>query len=179
MLHTLLIALHAVGGLVALAAGLAVLRPPDRAMPPLFRLYLGALWAMIVFLALVVGTDWPSLDTSSRALFGALTIFAVFIGAPGWAAHRNARQPGAGWERRYLENVGFTLIALFDGFVIVAALDLGAPVWLVILAGAGGMLGGRLVIYRERTRLLPPSVSAAAAHRRGSLGNFMKGMTER
>lgn len=148
MFHVLLIALHAVSGLVALTAGVFILRPPNGEPPPLFRVYLGALWAMICFLAAVVGLDWPELDFPSRIVFGALTVFAIFIGWRGWSARQNARYRASGWEHVYLENVGFTLIALFDGFVIIAALDLGAPIWLVIVIGLLGVLGGRFAIDR-------------------------------
>jgi hypothetical protein len=153
MLHIGLIALHAVSGVVALGAGASLLRPPGRSLPTMFSVYLGALWAMVLFLAAAVGAGWPALDRSSRVLFGALTIFAVFIGARGWAARKNARQRGPGWEHRYLENVGFTLVALFDGFVIVAALDLGAPVWLIVLIGVLGVLIARLGIGRIKQQL--------------------------
>lgn len=34
-----------------------------------------------------------------------------------------------------MDDVGFVLIALLDGFVIVAALDLGLPPWIVTAAG--------------------------------------------
>jgi hypothetical protein len=44
--------------------------------------------------------------------------------------------------------VGFTLISLFDGFVIVGALDLGAPGCLVVLVGAAGVAAGILAMRR-------------------------------
>jgi len=48
----------------------------------------------------------------------------------------------------YRDDVGFTVIALFDGFVIVSSLDLGAPIWLVVVIGVFGVLGGRAAISR-------------------------------
>lgn len=177
MLHLLLIALHATSGIVALAAGVFVLRSPGRASPAMFGIYLGALWGMVLSLAVAVAAGWPSLNASSRTLFGALTLFAVAIGARGWASYRLARQRVPEWEHRSLAHVGFTLIALFDGFVIVSALDLGAPVWLIVLAGAGGVLGGRFVIGRAGERLRPSTGTDMAA--RGSFMHIMKGMTGR
>jgi hypothetical protein len=35
---------------------------------------------------------------------------------------------------------GFTLIALFDGFVLIGAFDLEAPLWLVVAVGVLGVL---------------------------------------
>ena len=32
----------------------------------------------------------------------------------------------------YLEHVGFTLVALFDAFCVIAVLDGGAPSWIVV-----------------------------------------------
>jgi hypothetical protein len=50
-----------------------------------------------------------------------------------------------------IELVGFTLIALFDGFVIVTAIDAGAPGWLVgVVAVAGVLFGRRLVALAHR-----------------------------
>jgi hypothetical protein len=46
------------------------------------------------------------------------------------------------WRTAYVESLGFTLIALFDGFVIVSAIDLGAPIWLVLGIGVLGVLAG-------------------------------------
>ena len=46
----------------------------------------------------------------------------------------------------YVDHVGFTLISLFDGFVIVSAIDLKAPGWLVgALAVLGVVVGIRTV----------------------------------
>lgn len=64
--------------------------------------------------------------------------------------------------------MGFTLIALFDGFVVVAVLDLGAPVWLIILAGLAAVLGGRIALERARARLLPRPAAGRSARKERS-----------
>src|SRR5690349_19677005 len=122
-MHNVLIALHALGGLATLTAGIAVLCPPDRGAHPLFPAYLGALWGMALFLAVAVISDWPSLAASSRVLFAALSGFALYIGGRGWSARHRIRHRAPGWQGRYLDDVGFTLIALFAGFLIIATLD--------------------------------------------------------
>jgi hypothetical protein len=48
-----------------------------------------------------------------------------------------------------MEHVGLTLIALWEGFVIVLAIDLGAPGWLVVLAVLGVVLGNRALHWAE------------------------------
>jgi hypothetical protein len=153
VLHVALIAAHAASGLVALAFGLSTLRPHPEQSPTPFRVYLGALWLMVLCLIAVVAVDWTTLDRTSRAVFGGLTLFALYIGGRGWSARRLLHRRPPGWAGAFVEDVGFTLIALFDGFVIVAALDLGAPVWLVVLVGALGVLAGRLGIGRTKQRV--------------------------
>jgi hypothetical protein len=60
---------------------------------------------------------------------------------------------GDGWRPRYLDDIGFTLIALFDGFVIITAIDLGAPAWLVIAIAVAGIAAGNLAMHRVKARL--------------------------
>jgi len=69
----------------------------------------------------------------------------------------------------YVEDVGFTLIALFDGFVIVGSIDLGAPGWLVIALGVVGVLIGRLGIQRLKQRASSRSGGTARASRYSAL----------
>jgi hypothetical protein len=147
-LHLTLIAAHAATAVVALALGAIELRPREAAISAALRVYLGALWLMALFLLAVVAVDWMQLDQVGRILFGALTLFAFYISWRGWRAYRNRQGQAPGWERRYVDDVGFTLISLFAGFIIIAALDLGAPAWLVILIGVLGVLGGRLLVGR-------------------------------
>lgn len=47
-----------------------------------------------------------------------------------------------GWRLKYIDHVGFNLISLFDGFVIVAAIDLGVPGRLVVAIALLGIAGG-------------------------------------
>ena len=49
-------------------------------------------------------------------------------------------QPQA-WRRQFVAAVGFTLIALFDGFAIITALDAGAPGWAVAVIAVAAVLG--------------------------------------
>jgi hypothetical protein len=86
MLHSALIALHATSAVVALVLGAFALRPPPRGIPALFRIYLGALWLMILFLILVVAVDWLGLDLITRALYVALAALALYTGWRGWQA---------------------------------------------------------------------------------------------
>lgn len=117
------------------------------------RVYLATLWLMVLFLIVVVGVDWMDLDRIARCVYGALTLLALYIGWRGWRALQNLQSRTVDWQGDYIDSVGFTLIALFDGFVIIAALDLGAPIWLVVVIGVLGILAGRLGVRKTRERV--------------------------
>jgi len=146
VLHTALIALHAAAGIVAVAAGGAALR-----QRPGFSVYLWSLVACIGLLAFAIAVEWSSLDTTSRVLFAAFTALGAVMVARAIAAHRlltagRARSP------RYLDHIGFTLVALLDAFLVILVLDLGAPGWLVTGAGVIGAIAGHhaLAILKHR-----------------------------
>ena len=50
--------------------------------------------------------------------------------------------------------MGFTLVALFDAFVVILVLDLGAPGWLVAAAGVLIAVAGHLALRAVRERLI-------------------------
>jgi len=162
MLHTTLIAAHAASGIAAFVAGCMGLRSRARGgggggggggVAPVHRVYLGALWAMVLLLLLVVALDWPGLPLTGRIIYGALSLFALYTGWRGWHALAELRGRGAGWQGAYVDDVGFTLIVLFDGFVIIAALDLHAPIWLVLAIGVLGVVIGRRAVQRTKERV--------------------------
>ena len=150
MLHTTLIAAHAASGLAAFTLGCIGLRPHTRAVTPTHRFYIGALWAMVLLLLTVVALDWPGLSPIDRVTYGALSLLALYTGWRGWRAHGDLRGRSAGWEGAYVDNVGFTLIALFDGAVLIAAIDLHAPAWLVLAVGVLGIVVGRYGVHRVK-----------------------------
>jgi len=156
MLHSALIAAHAASDIAAFALGCLGLRPRVRGVggvAPVHRVYLGALWTMVLLLLLVVALDWPGLPLVGRFMYGALSLLALYTGWRGWQALADLRGRIAGWEGAYVDDVGFTLIALFDGFVIIAALDLHAPVWLVLAIGMLGIVIGRYAVQRAKERV--------------------------
>jgi hypothetical protein len=156
VLHDLLIAAHATCAVVAFGLGLAsVWWPPERA-PGVFHAYLVALSLMVLFLVAVVLVDWAGLDPVKRGVFGGLLVLAGYTWWRGWQAARELGHRRGAWREAYVEDVGFTLIALFDGFVIVSAIDLGAPIWLVLAIGALGILAGRLGVLRLKARAARP-----------------------
>jgi hypothetical protein len=52
-----------------------------------------------------------------------------------------------------VEHIGFTLISLFEGFIIVGGLDLGIPGWLVAIVAVLGLFAGRGLIGSAKQRV--------------------------
>lgn len=154
MLHTLLIAGHSTFGVIAFIAGcVAVSR--RSALP----LYCAALTAMVVLVIAAVVADWSALDVQSRIVFTALTGLGCYLV---WRAARACRltagEPAGGGlarhRERYLDDVGFTLVALFEGFAIVAVLESGGPGWLAAAVGLAGLAAGHTTINWLKRRAL-------------------------
>lgn len=160
MIHTTLILTHALAGLLALLAGCVVLRPPDSHRATRFRVYLYALVAMFVLVALVVAYDWRALGTGQRITFTMLTLLAGFTVFRGVQARRSLQQRPAQWRTGYVDHVGFTVISLFDGFAIVAAVDLGAPLPVILAVGALGIVAGISATNRVKRHLRSAADSA-------------------
>jgi hypothetical protein len=157
VLHDFLIGVHAAAGVAAFAAGVAVVRravrgrgwTPGRrwpAAPVVITVYLAGMAVLAATAVAVIAVDWTGLDTPQQLVFAGLAVLAgVMVGAASRAAWL-ARRQSPGWPPRCVGAVGFTLIALFDGFVIVALLDLGAPTWLVAVAAVVAVLAGRRAV---------------------------------
>jgi xanthosine utilization system XapX-like protein len=101
---------------------------------------------MVLSLIVVVRNDWQSLSRSTQVVYGVLVLLALYTGVRGLEALGCLSRQRPEWRRAYIGHVGFTLISLFDGFVIVGALDLNAPGWLVAAVGVLGIVIGISVI---------------------------------
>ncbi len=151
-IHNILIALHAFGGIVCFVAGCTVLVPPVQQRASrrwLFNLFLGSLALMLIPLFLVIAVDWLQLDTARRAIFSGLGALGLYMAWRAIQARQALRTQPEGWRAKYIDHVGFNLISLFDGFVIVVAIDLGAPGWMVVsiaLIGIAGVIWGISIV---------------------------------
>jgi hypothetical protein len=125
MWHTILIALHAITGTMALLAGCVAHR-----RPVLFGTYLWSLVSTVALLAAAVAEEWGRIDGAVRALFAAFTVLGLVMV---WLAVDARRLPAG--SAGYIDRVGFTLVSLLDAFVVIMVLNLGAPVVLVVAAG--------------------------------------------
>ena len=161
-MHNVLIGLHAAAGVVGFGVGVAALFQQG---PRSWRypVYFACLLLLVVFMVAVVVVDWPRLGGGTRFIYGALISLGLYMIWRGGHAGLRLRGAAGGWRHKYVNDIGFTLIALFDGFVIVAAVDLDAPVWAVVLIAVLGVAVGIWAIGRVRARL-PVSTYPHAAH---------------
>lgn len=157
MLHNLLIDVHAICAVAAFGLGLAAILQPATRLSVVVRSYMAALWLMVLFLIAVVLVDWAGLNSSSQLVYSSLVLLALYTGWRGWRAARALQHHDGQWRDACVDDVGFTLITLFDGFVIVGSIDLGAPIWFVVAAGILGVLVGRLGTQRLKNRPAVPS----------------------
>lgn len=163
MWHTVLITLHATAGVLALLFGWLAVR---RAR--LFDVYLHSLAGMALFLAAAVAVEWQATENSARVLFTALTALAAFMVWRAVHARRSRPAAAARPSPGYVADVGFTLVALVDGFAVVTVLNLGAPVWLVVTTGVLIAVAGHFAItagQRATAALGPPRPEGTAAPR--------------
>lgn len=158
MWHTLFIVIHAVTATVALLAGCVVIARPALGRGALFGTYWWSLVAMQVFLVLAIAVEWAILDTVTRVIFTALAVLGLVML---WSADQGRRirptdtsvRPSA----RYVDRLGFTLISLFDAFIVVFVLNSGAPVWAVVAAGVLIAVVGHFVLVAVRARVIAPT----------------------
>lgn len=152
MWHNVFIVLHAASAVVAFWAGCLALRR-GRWHPT----YLGALVGMAVFLVLAVAAGWAGNDAVTRIIFSGLGGLAGFMVWRGVLAGRLRPVGVARPTAAYVEHVGFTLVGLADGFVVVSVLRLGAPGWLLAATGGAIAIAGHLVLGATRQRLVARS----------------------
>ena len=157
MLNTLFITVHAVAATVAFGAG--VLSAPSGRFLGVYRL---AMAVMPVALLPAILVDWATTDPTARLVFvGLLGLAAVVVLRAELAVRR--RPSTGGPTAAYLDHVGFTLIALADGFAVVAAIRGGAPGWAVGVMAVGVVVVGHLTLQFAKQRLVHPAGAHVAA----------------
>jgi hypothetical protein len=147
-----LIAAHAISATAAFIFG-AALALRRGTHPAQAVLYLIALTLMALFLTAAVILDWQAFTPAIRGLFTALLALAAYTVWRGYQARNRLTAatpalPGA------LDDLGFTLIVLFTGFVVILAGDLGGPVWLVVALGVLAVAAGRRLTSLVKARRL-------------------------
>ena len=153
VVHTFLIILHTITATISFFAGLYIVSYIRRWYYDwLFITYLWNLVAMAATLVGVVAWDWSSLALANQITYVALSMLAFYTVYHGFVARHKHLYRYTGWRLDFIDDVGFTLISLFDAFLIVGAMDLHLPVWVVVLIGIVGIvLGWQWLLYiKER-----------------------------
>ena len=109
---------------------------------------------MALFVTGAVILDWPSLTPAARGFFTALLVLAAHTVWRGW----QARNKLAGRRRDLgaVDDIGFTLITLFVGFVVILVNDLGEPTWLMAVLGIFAIAAGLRAVGLIKARRHPP-----------------------
>lgn len=157
-MHAALIALHTIAGLTALVVGGVATRRAS-----FFGTYFWSLTACILLLAAVIAVDWSDLDASAR-LFTAFVALGAYMIWRATQARRLLPTMSDQLSPRYLDHLGFTLVALLDAFVVILVLDLGAPTWLVVTIGVLVAAAGHRTITTLKRRLT--TTANAPGHQR-------------
>jgi uncharacterized membrane protein len=145
--HDLLISVHAIAaGLCFLAGSIVLYSREYRFDRGLFRLYLWSLGGMVVFLAMAMLTEWTVYSSTEQAIFTDLLGLAIYMIYRGFSARTLLKTRADEWSEASVRHVGFTLISLLEGFVIVGALNAQAPVWLVGATAGGVIVAGRRMV---------------------------------
>ena len=163
MVRSTLVAIHIASGLGGLAAGLATLAPPAPSGERRWvrQAYLASILTLFASLVGMIAVDWAGLDTAARLTFSALAGLAAvmiyrLVRARGETATREA-----GWHERYIDHVAFSYIALWEGFVILPALNLPLPQVSVPVVAIAVLLVGHTLTSRYKARVASGRAGAA------------------
>jgi hypothetical protein len=143
MWNTVFVTVHAAAAVVAFGAGLVALRA-GRFLPA-YRLAVAVMAGALVPAVLV---DWSTTDLAARMAFTGLIGLAAAMIVRAELAGRRPPEVTGGPSPAYVDHIGFTLISLAVGFVVVSGIRLGAPGWLVAVLGVGIVLCGRSALGR-------------------------------
>ncbi len=151
-LHTLSIVVHALSATGAFIIGIVLIFQRNT----LRQLQLGVAFLVLlilleVFLVIAILSHVTSLPGITQIIFGGLAILGLYMIWRAVQAVSVLREPHPNQEA-VIDHIGFNLIALFDGFAIISAIDLGAPGWLVAVIAIGAVaLGNYAISVRKKT----------------------------
>jgi hypothetical protein len=158
VVHLIMIVLHATAAALCFIFGALTLLPylSHHSRLTLSTSYVATLIAMIVFLAGAILAHVGQLETLQRGIFAGLFVLSVYMLFRGTRARIVLARQHADWWPIYVDHIGFTLISLFEGFIIVSGIDLGAPGWLTAVVAVLGMGAGNRVLHGLQTPARQP-----------------------
>lgn len=149
MVHLIMIVLHATAAALCFTFGALTLLPhlSHYSRLTLSTSYVATLIAMIVFLAGAILAHVGQLEALQRGIFAGLFVLSLYMLFRGTQARTVLRVQHDDWWTIYVDHVGFTLISLFEGFIIVSGIDLGAPGWLTAVVAVLGVVVGNRILH--------------------------------
>jgi hypothetical protein len=153
-MHNSFIVFHAATATLAFLAGCLLISSTKYfSSRRLFYVYSWSLIAMAILLAGAIVASWKEYSDIERVVFPGLLGLALFMLFRAWGAGVVFATQRKDWKLGYVEHIGFTLISLFEGFIIVGGLDIGFPGWLVAVVAIAGLLAGRWWIGSIKRRV--------------------------
>jgi len=150
---SVMIIVHATSAVVGFAAGVALLslrraRTHTWLMPTL----LAALVGMTIGNVAATTSHWNNISSPDRIIFSGLAILALYMLYRGWRAQQALAQPKT--PPKYTNHIGFILIALIEGLVLVVFPDLDVPHWLTAVVAVLSLIWGIRVVRVAKLRNL-------------------------
>lgn len=146
--HFILLALHIFTGLLSFFCGLIVFKKLEGGWP--FSIYV---WSMLAMSATLVGSviwNWYHSNVFTQIVYGIICIGMFYANFRSFEARHKEAYRYSTWRLDFVIDIGVTLIVLFCALVILAAIDLVLPIWLVVLIVAATILVGRKAIQMRR-----------------------------
>jgi uncharacterized membrane protein len=151
--HDVLIILHAVAATISFFAGcLLIFFANYISNQRLFSLYWWSLIGMVVLLLGAILVYWIQYSNAERIIFPGLFVLGLYMLYRAKRANDLLRTRQNDWRHSYIEHIGFTLVSLFEGFIIVSGLNTGISGWFVAIAAIFGVLVGRWLIGFSQRR---------------------------
>lgn len=152
-LHAIFINTHALAATVSFISGLTVITSRKHLVNyQLFSVYLWSLVGMIIFLAGAMFVWWTVYTTTEQIAFSGLFVLSLYMLYRALSAQTLLEARQNDWKRDYIHHIGFTLISLFEGFIIVALINLRTAGWIIAVVAILGVLAGRRTIDMAETR---------------------------
>jgi uncharacterized membrane protein YfcA len=152
-IHNVLIILHASAATVSFFAGcLLIFVPAYTSHQGLFSLYEWFLIGMVMILLGAILVYWTEYSNAERIIFSGLFVLGCYMLYRARRASHLIKTQQNNWKQEYIKHIGFTLISLFEGFIIVGGLDIGVPGWLIALLAIFGVFTGNWAIGLAQRR---------------------------
>ncbi len=151
-LWLIMIILHTVSGVVCFASGLAILSLKRlKKYPWLLSVFIGSLVGLVVFMVAAMASHWSAISTLERWIFSGLVVLGLYMLLRAEQAGHAVKREKIDYEA-YIGHIGFGLISLFNGFIIVGLIDLGAPAVVVVAGAVAASIAGQQSLKKLKRR---------------------------